>query len=71
MKTIIDKFTPEEKKLMVSVINRLGHGEHPMATVENLYFFTKSYMRDLLGDAISKLSKEGNALAKEIFKKLK
>lgn len=64
------RFTLEEKRLLISIINELSEGGHPIANLANLGEFKLQYVKDLIQSSIGKLTPDGIALVKEMWKKL-
>ena len=66
----IENLVEEEKQLLVSIINYKSKESHPMATMDNLKYFVKDYVKHLVKVAMKDLTSEGQALAYSIIEKI-
>jgi len=68
METII--LNTEQQRLLCSIINNLGTGEHPVADEKTLKHFNKEYVLELTEKAKAKLNEAGNAILESIVELL-
>jgi len=69
METIV--LNTEQQRLLCSIINNLGTGEHPVADEKSLKYFTKDYVLELCEKARALLNEAGNAILESIVELLK
>lgn len=56
-------FGPDEEAVIAEIINQVGTGEHPMATPDNLEFFSSTYIAECLIKARPNLTEYATAKA--------
>ena len=65
----LSNLTIAQQQFVISVINRVGTGGHPVATLQNLKYFTPGYLGRLLHKAkkLTTLSPAGQAMLASIL----
>lgn len=52
------KLTTKERRMLCSIINRMGSDKHPVAEPRMLKYFTKGYMIKCINKALPKLKEK-------------
>jgi hypothetical protein len=60
----------DQQRLLCSIINNIGTGEHPCADEKTLKYFTTDYVLELCEKAKAKLNEAGNAILESIVELL-